>query len=95
MARKLAANVYVGGVLHAAGSSPDKDVADQITNPKAWGESASAESDAPAAFPEGDPSEDWKGDELKAYAEANEIDLGSARTKAEMVEAINAAADGS
>lgn len=91
MARKLAANVYVDGVLHLAGSSPDKDAAEKITNPKAWGESLSA-SDAPAAkFPEGDPSEDWKGDELKAYADAKGIDLGSARTKAEMVDAIAAA----
>lgn len=34
--RKLAANVYVDGVLHPAGSTPPKDAADRITNPKAW-----------------------------------------------------------
>ena len=34
--KKLAANVYVNGDFHAAGTSPDKDVADQITNPRAW-----------------------------------------------------------
>lgn len=91
MARKLAANVYVDGVLHVAGSSPDKGVAEKITNPKAWGGSApAASSESTAKFPEGDPSEDWKGDELKEYADVKEIDLGSARTKAEMVEAIAA-----
>lgn len=36
--RKLAANVWVGGVFYASGSTPEKDVADQITNPKAWHE---------------------------------------------------------
>jgi hypothetical protein len=36
--KKLAANVWVDGVLYLADSSPEKDVADQITNPKAWGE---------------------------------------------------------
>lgn len=44
MARKLAANVWVDGVLHKAGTSPDKSVADRITNPAAWGDSA-ADSD--------------------------------------------------
>lgn len=38
MARKLAANVYVGETLYRAGTSPEKEIADQITNPKAWGE---------------------------------------------------------
>ena len=37
--KKLAANVYVGSVLYEAGSSPEKEIAEQITNPKAWGES--------------------------------------------------------
>lgn len=44
-------------------------------------------------FPEGDPSEVWKGDELKAYAEARGFDLGAAKTKAEMVAAITDATD--
>jgi len=38
MARHLTANVWVGGVYYAAGSTPPKEVADQITNPKAWGD---------------------------------------------------------
>lgn len=36
--KKLAANVWVGGQLFMAGSSPDKEFADQITNPRAWGD---------------------------------------------------------
>ena len=34
--RKLASNVWVGGTLYEAGSTPPKEVADQISNPKAW-----------------------------------------------------------
>ena len=33
----LAANVIVDGRLFLAGQSPEKEFADQITNPKAWG----------------------------------------------------------
>ncbi len=35
--RKLAVNVIVDGKLYPAGSSPDKEIADRISNPKAWG----------------------------------------------------------
>ncbi len=42
-------------------------------------------------FPNGYPAEEWKGAELKAYAEAHTFDLGTAKTKAEMVAAIAAA----
>lgn len=34
--KKLAANVWVNGEFHEAGSTPPKEVADQIANPKAW-----------------------------------------------------------
>ncbi|ERG63533.1 hypothetical protein L332_03585 [Agrococcus pavilionensis RW1] len=43
-------------------------------------------------FPEGEPSEEWKVDELKAYAAAREVDLGGATKKADMLAAIEAAA---
>jgi len=46
---------------------------------------------APVTIPDGDPAESWKGDELKAYAAAHEIDLKGATTKADMVAAIQAA----
>lgn len=39
--KALASNVYVGGDLYEAGSTPSKEIADQITNPNAWTESAS------------------------------------------------------
>lgn len=51
MARKLAANVYVGETLYKAGTSPEKDIADQITNPKAW----EGKSDGGDADPVTDP----------------------------------------
>lgn len=41
--RKLAANVYVDGQLHEAGSTPPKEVADRIDNPKAWGDDESSD----------------------------------------------------
>ena len=37
-ARVLAAFVHVGGKVFAPGDSPEKEFADQITNPKAWAE---------------------------------------------------------
>ena len=46
MAKTLAMTVHVDGKVYKAGESVDADVAKQITNPKAFGESASA--DAPA-----------------------------------------------
>lgn len=47
--------------------------------------------DAGPAFPDGEPSEDWKGDQIKAYASANGFDLAGATNKKAMVEAIVAA----
>lgn len=41
-------------------------------------------------YPEGEPAEAWKGDQLKAYARDNKIDLGGATNKADMVAAIEA-----
>lgn len=45
----------------------------------------------PVTIPDGAPSTDWKGDQLKAYAEKHELDLGSAKSKPELVAAIEAA----
>lgn len=44
----------------------------------------------PADYPEGDPSTEWTGKQLKAYAAAHNIDLGSATNKAAVLEAIQA-----
>ena len=45
--RELVATVHVNGKVYAPGDDIPADVADQITNPKAWGE-APAEDKAPA-----------------------------------------------
>lgn len=37
MGKQLAQNVNLDGVLYQAGTTPPKDIAEQITNPKAWG----------------------------------------------------------
>lgn len=42
-------------------------------------------------FPEGAPEESWKVDELKAFADANGVDLGDATRKADILAALNAA----
>jgi hypothetical protein len=47
--RKLATTVHVGGQVFEAGSTPPKEFADLITNPKAWGdEPDSGSSSTPA-----------------------------------------------
>lgn len=43
MGKQLAANVNLDGVLYEAGSTPPADIAEQITNPKAWGDSDSGD----------------------------------------------------
>lgn len=50
-----------------------------------------AEEDAAVEIPEGDPSEDWSGKQLDAFAEAKGIDLSKAKNKADKVAAIAAA----
>lgn len=50
--RKLAANVVVGGVTYAAGSVPPPEVAEKISNPKAWAsEPRTNEADEPKKAP--------------------------------------------
>ncbi len=39
-------------------------------------------------FPAGDPAESWTLEQLKAYAEANSIDLGDAKLKADVFSKI-------
>ncbi len=39
--KKLAVNVTVGGDTYEAGTVPPAEVADQISNPKAWGDEPS------------------------------------------------------
>lgn len=44
--------------------------------------------EAPAAYPEGDPSEEWTGAQLDAYADAKGVDISSAKNKAEKAAAL-------
>lgn len=44
-----------------------------------------------AEEPQGEPDESWKNDEIKAWAEAQGVDLGGATKKADMLAAIQAA----
>lgn len=39
-------------------------------------------------IPEGDPTDKWKVDELKAYASRESIDLGDATTKADILKVV-------
>lgn len=50
-----------------------------------------AEAEKVVDVPEGKPSTEWKGDQLKAYAEKHGLELGSAKTKPEFVAAIEKA----
>ena len=65
----------------------------------AKGYRAAGWADAPVApkapvTPEGEPTADWKVDQLKAYAAERGIDLGEASKKADIVEVIAAAQAG-
>jgi len=92
-AKELEANVYVDGVLYGpAGEKPSAEVAKAITNPKAWGGDAPESEPEGPAYPEGEPSEEWTGKQLDAYAVDKSVDLGGASTKADKVAAIQAAA---
>lgn len=48
------------------------------------------EGDAPKTvdIPDGKPEEKWTVDQLKAYAEKHELDLGSAKNKGEILKAV-------
>lgn len=56
MGRKLAMFTTVDGDTYPAGTEVPDDVAKQITNPKAWGETASVNQTDPGADPE---ANDW------------------------------------
>lgn len=81
-------NTYVhvhdeDGVSHAFG--PDDTVpgwaADLITNPDVWADAPNGSDGSP----EGEPDESWTLKELKAYADANDVDLDGAKSKADVL----------
>ena len=87
-------NTYVhvhdaDGVSHAFG--PDDTLPEWaegiITNPDVWAEKPDADSDSDE-FPEGDIDDTWTVKQLKAYAKAEDIDLGDAKTKADILSKI-------
>ncbi|WP_072689281.1 hypothetical protein [Rhodococcus marinonascens] len=87
-----AATVYVHddqGSVHEfqPGDTLPSWAAGKITNP------AAITDDTPATFPEGSPSEDWKVDDLLAYAEEHGIDLGDAKKKADLLAVIEGSGD--
>lgn len=87
--RKLAANVHVGGRFFEAGSTPDKEFADQITNPKAWGEDVESEATSDGPPPKagrGSGKEAWA-----AYAEKLDVDVDADATRDDIVAAVAAA----
>jgi hypothetical protein len=55
----------------------------------AWHEAT----DGTAADAEATPTSDWKNAEIKDWAESHDVDLGDATTKADMLAAIDAAAE--
>lgn len=58
-----------------------------ITNPGVWAEEPDDESGSDG-LPDGDIDETWTVKQLKAYAKAEEIDLGDAKTKTDILSKI-------
>ncbi|QWY79638.1 hypothetical protein PP637_gp08 [Arthrobacter phage Persistence] len=90
-------NTYVhvhdaDGISHAFG--PDDTVPEwaekAITNPSVWAEAPAAEESGEddggdVEIPEGDVTEKWTVKQLQAYAKSENVDLGDAKTKAEIL----------
>lgn len=84
-------NTYVhvhdkDGISHAFG--PDDTVPEwaekAITNPDVWAEAPQSD-EGDDDFPEGDITDKWTVKQLTAYAKSEDIDLGDAKTKAEIL----------
>lgn len=92
--KKLATNVAVNGTMYGPDYPRNKvtdEVAEQITNPKAWGEGTDeADSDEPKAL------DDMSAAELKAEIDTrnegreDDAKLSKSGTKAELLEALKA-----
>lgn len=91
-ARKLAAYVHVGGSVFAPGDRPEKEYADQITNPKAWGEvddGDAPEEDVPYAKRKKADLEDLVAERNATRPEADALDVGNGTVK-ELAAALDA-----
>lgn len=90
--KKLAGYVHVNGQAYGPEDDLPKDVAEQVTNPKAWASSADDSDDGsvPLAY------EDMETPQLKATAKERGVEVKRGATDAEIVEALRQAdADGS
>lgn len=93
MSARLVTTVYVhdeDGQTHIFG--PGHDVPDwaqaRITNPGVWGAPVAEPPVGTAAFPEGEPSDEWKLADLVAYAKQHGIDLVDAKRKSDILSTI-------
>ena len=93
MSTRLVATVYVHDedgqthIFHPGDELPDW-ARSRVTNPEVWGAGASEPRAEVAAFPDGEPSDEWKLGELTAYAKHQGIDLGDARRKGDILSMI-------
>lgn len=98
----LAATVHVNGEVYAAGTTPPADVAELITNPKAWADKKSVDSSGDGGAsattittppaPGGKPPMVGAGSGLDAwadYATSLGIDVPEDAKKATVVELVN------
>lgn len=90
--RRLATAVVVhrpaGSVMLPAGAAPSDEDAKLITNPACWIDVD--ETPAPVADEESTPDASWKAEDIRQWAKARGIDLGSAKKKSDMVAVIAA-----
>lgn len=96
--RRLATAVLVhrpaGSVMLPAGSVPEPEDAELITNPACWTHEPGAhEADPGTGTDEGTgpmptPDETWKVADLRAWAEHHGIDIGPAKTKDDILMVI-------
>ena len=76
-------------VLLEGTEAPDWAVG-AIGNPAVVEQGDTPAADGPGVGEDDTPAEDWRLEELKAYAEAHQIDLDGARSKADVLAAIEA-----
>jgi hypothetical protein len=90
--KKLAAYVHVGGEVYKPGDTPPKDVAEEITNPLAWGKDADDDTETA----DGPPPLSGKGSGKGAWADYAEtfdppVEVEADATRDDIVDAIRAA----
>lgn len=96
--RRLATSVAVhrptGSVILPAGAVPSAADAKLITNPACWEDGELPDDADQPASSDVRPQISWRADEIKEWAEANGIDLGPAKKKADMLDVITVSLEG-